>query len=244
MNFEALAPTIFLKMSLLVLSMNMIYTNAWLIADKGTSPGSCPIRSTETGTSSLRLVLPIPIRSFYNSDKCRNGQKFVRLHESASDAAGTEEISASSCNAKISDLNDMDIVVYSLLDDDSNQLCLGALQEDGVLSPLSAWTDEPAFGDSIEFLVDEVDRFTLQQQTNDQREADGIDADGNDDNKNTIRIHHVLSDDELSYGQRQCARGVHNPHGEESELLYYIDQQIIDRFEIGVELKPELETLW
>ena len=103
--------------------------------------------------------------------------------------------------------------------------------------------DEPAFGDSIEFLVDEVDRFSLEKESKTQIEIDG---DSNDTNtaKHTIRIHRLLSEDEVSYGQRQCPRGVHNPHGEESEMLYYIDQQLIDEFQIDMELKPELETLW
>ena len=30
-------------------------------------------------------------------------------------------------------------------------------------------------------------------------------------------------------GSRQCHRGVGNPHGEESELLYYVDQSVIDK---------------
>ncbi len=138
----------------------------------------------------------------------------------------------------MSDLNDMDVVIYSLVDDET--LCLGAIQEDGTLSPLSAWTDEPAFGDSVEFLVDEVDRFSLEKQTKDQIEIE----DTNDKKGTIIRIHHLLSEDEVSYGMRQCPRGVHNPHGEESELLYYVEQQLIDEFQINMELKPELETLW
>ena len=161
----------------------------------------------------------------------------VVLYESSSENASTEE---GNSNVKMSELNDMDVVVYSLLDDD--KLCLGAVQEGGLLSPLSAWTDEPAFGDSIEFLVDEEDRFTLEQETKDQLEMDSDSA--NNDAKHTIRIHHLLSEDEVSYGQRQCPRGVHNPHGEESEMLYYVEQQLIDEYEIEMELKPELETLW
>ena len=161
----------------------------------------------------------------------------IRLHESSSENASTEE---GNSNVKMSELNDMDVVVYSLLDDD--KLCLGAVQEGGLLSPLSAWTDEPAFGDSIEFLVDEEDRFTLEQETKDQLELDSDST--NNDAKHRIRIHHLLSEDEVSYGQRQCPRGVHNPHGEESEMLYYVEQQLIDEFEIEMELKPELETLW
>ena len=88
-----------------------------------------------------------------------------------------------------------------------------------------------------------MDRFSLEKESKTQIEIDG---DSNDTNtaKHTIRIHRLLSEDEVSYGQRQCPRGVHNPHGEESEMLYYIDQQLIDEFQIDMELKPELETLW
>lgn len=196
-------------------------------------------------TERLAVSSRIPLRSGhmisgscfiprYNTNHCFGN---VRLHESSSENASTEE-----CNSyvKMSELNDMDVVVYSLLDDD--KLCLGAVQEGGLLSPLSAWTDEPAFGDSIEFLVDEEDRFTLEQETKDQLEIDSDSA--KKDAKHTIRIHHLLSEDEVSYGQRQCPRGVHNPHGEESEMLYYVEQQLIDEYEIEMELKPELETLW
>jgi len=171
----------------------------------------------------------------------------------------------------------MDVVVYSLEETNNNnnnnkalgeqqqqqqqqqQLWLGAIQEDGVLSPLSAWTDEPAFGDSIEFLVDEADRFLLARETQEQRQreededkeiATNSNSNSNNDaNKTTtirigIRIHHLLSEAELSYGARQCPRGPHNPHGEESELLYYIDRHLIDRFRIPFTIKPELEILW
>ncbi|KAG7368845.1 hypothetical protein IV203_031588 [Nitzschia inconspicua] len=126
-------------------------------------------------------------------------------------------------------LIDMDVVIYSLpSQDDGNvpTLRFAAMQEDGVLSPLSAWTTEPAFGESIELLVDEADRFSLVKSMND------------------IRLHHLLSEEELSYGSRQCHRGVGNPHGEESELLYYVEQAVIDKFHVHVDIKPDLEILW
>jgi hypothetical protein len=89
---------------------------------------------------------------------------------------------------------------------------------------LSAWTTEPSFGDSIEFLVDEEDRFSL--------------------NATNIKLHYLLNESEMSFGSRQCHRGVGNPHGEESELLYYVDQLVIDKFDMKVILKPDLEILW
>ncbi|KAL3921137.1 MAG: hypothetical protein SGILL_002908 [Bacillariaceae sp.] len=137
----------------------------------------------------------------------------------------------------------MDVVIYSMKsnedennkdnDNDSNnskpKFYFGAMQEDGILSPLSAWTTEPAFGDSIEFLVDESDRFLLAHMME-------------DDSK--IQLHRLLSEEELSYGSRQCHRGVGNPHGEESELLYYVEQDVIDKFGVQVVIKPDLEILW
>jgi hypothetical protein len=39
-------------------------------------------------------------------------------------------------------------------------------------------------------------------------------------------------------------KGPGNPHGEESELLYYIDNRVVEENSIDVVLKPELEILW
>ena len=136
---------------------------------------------------------------------------------------------SSSPSIEFENLIDMDVVIYSLEDNDDDQqrqLLLGAMQEDGVLSPLSAWTTEPAFGDCIEFLVDEVDRFALTKCMD------------------KVRLHALLCESEMSYGSRQCHRGVGNPHGEESELLYYVEQDVIDKYQVKVIVKPELEILW
>jgi hypothetical protein len=118
----------------------------------------------------------------------------------------------------------MDVVIYSNRDDETGIKYLGALQENGSLAPLSAWTTEPAYGESLEFLVDEEDRFTLDATK--------------------VNIHYLLDQSELSYGSRQCHRGVGNPHGEESERLYYVEQSVVDKFDIQVILKPDLEILW
>ena len=121
-------------------------------------------------------------------------------------------------------LIDMDIVIYSRKDGDADKKFFGAVQEDGGLAPLSAWTTEPAFGASVEFLVDEEDRFSLDEKA--------------------VKIEYLLNGPELSYGSRQCHRGVHNPHGEESELLYYVDEKVISNFGVEVQIKPGLEILW
>ena len=145
-------------------------------------------------------------------------------------------------------LIEMDVVIYSIKKDDDTvdetrqrrpNYCLGALQENGFLAPLSAWTTEPAFGHSLEFLVHEDDRFALV----DASAATTVSGDNGTD-KAVLQLHYRLDQSELSYGSRQCHRGVGNPHGEESELLYYVDQSVVDKFEIQVVLKPELEILW
>ena len=83
-------------------------------------------------------------------------------------------------------LMDMDVVIYS--EKDSEQKYIGAVQEDGTLSPLSAWSSDPAFGDSVEFLVDEEDRFP------------GLVGD-------QIIVHSIIPEESLSYGSRQVGGG-------------------------------------
>lgn len=126
-------------------------------------------------------------------------------------------------------LLEMDVVVYEAapVDDDTKTPAkqrLGCVQEDGRITPLSAWTLEPAFGDCIEFVVDEHDLFP------------GLSSD--------TRIVGVVPSDQLSYGSRQVGggKGPSNPHGEESEKIYYIEQAVLENVEIVV--KPELEILW
>lgn len=138
----------------------------------------------------------------------------------------TSTICTFSCasNLELDSLMDMDVVIYTEKDDPDKAKYLGALQEDGTLSPLSVWTTEPQFDQAVEFLVDEENRFSLK--------ADNIE------------LLQLVEESSISYGSRQCHRGVGNPHGEESELLYYVDQDVIDKFEIEVVINPELEILW
>jgi hypothetical protein len=125
-------------------------------------------------------------------------------------------------------LMDMDIVIFSLKSNKELSLQLGAMQEDGTLAPLSAWTDEFAFGEMMEFLVDEEDRWKEELEFD------------------NVIIHHLLREDVMSYGSRQVGggKGPGNPHGEESELVYYIDSKVMAENSINVVLKPELELLW
>lgn len=120
---------------------------------------------------------------------------------------------------------DMDIVVYSLSSSETKRQ-LGAIQEDGSLAPLVVWSEEPVFGDSyFEFLVDEEDRFP------------GLKA-------GDVILHSIIQEDALSYGSRQVGGGMgpSNPHGEESELLYYVDQKMLEGIQLTV--RPELEIFW
>ena len=87
-------------------------------------------------------------------------------------------------------LLDMDIVLFSRNSDESNnqEVELGAIQEDGTLAPLSAWTDEYAFEDSLEFVVDEQDRFP------------GLTS-------SDVTIIQVLDEQVIGYGSRQVGGG-------------------------------------
>ena len=122
------------------------------------------------------------------------------------------------------DLMTMDVVIF-LEKNLSSQRKLGAVQDDGRIAPLSVWTLEPAFGNSLEFLVDEEDLFPgfLHDQT---------------------EVHAIVPQNLLSYGSRQVGGGMGpgNPHGEESELLYYVDRSFLAEIEVTV--RPELEIFW
>lgn len=84
---------------------------------------------------------------------------------------------------ELDSLMEMDVVIFSELDDDdeSTPKRIGAIQE-GRLVPLSSWTTEPLFGNSIELLVHEDDLFP------------GFDP-------GAITIHSVVP--EVSFGSRQ-----------------------------------------
>jgi hypothetical protein len=133
------------------------------------------------------------------------------------------EQSNNEANTGFNDLMTMDVVIFS--EKKSSQRKLGAVQDDGRITTLSVWTLEPAFGNSLEFLVDEDDLFP------------GF-------NPDQIELHAIVPQNLLSYGSRQVGGGMGpgNPHGEESELLYYIDQSLLSDIEVSV--KPQLEIFW
>jgi hypothetical protein len=126
-------------------------------------------------------------------------------------------------DAGVNDLMIMDVVIFS--EKESSYRKLGAVQDDGRITPLSVWTLEPAFGNSLEFLVDEEDLFP------------GFSCD-------QIELHAIVPQNLLSYGSRQVGGGMGpgNPHGEESELLYYVDRSLLSNIELSI--KPELEIFW
>ncbi|KAL3793225.1 hypothetical protein HJC23_000767 [Cyclotella cryptica] len=157
------------------------------------------------------------------------------------------------------DLTVMDVVLFQRRNVDHNgdgspqqsnglscaKLELGAVQETRTVAPLSAWTTESAYtsatNDMMEFVVDEEDMFP------------GLSSDD-------IRILQVLDGSVIGYGSRQVGggKGLGNPHGEESELLYYIDRSVVEGLydlEIGggsslrgvkvdLVVNPSLEHIW
>ncbi len=100
------------------------------------------------------------------------------------------------------------------------KLRVGAVQDDGTLAPLSAWSDEPAFGQSMGFVVAEDDLQTAY-------DICGGSAGGR--GRVSATIHAVLPTTALSYGSRQVGggKGPGNPHGEESERVYYVDRSAL-----------------
>jgi len=142
-------------------------------------------------------------------------------------ASSSAEASESRNTVDVESLMEMDVVVYSVKGNDETKR-FGAIQENGRLTPLSVWTTEPVFGVSLELLVDEDDLFPGYDPASDQ-----------------VVIHSIVPEASLSYGSRQVGggKGPGNPHGEESELLYYVDQDLVVE---GVELvvRPELEITW
>ena len=116
---------------------------------------------------------------------------------------------------------DMDVVVYSLASESEQKLLIGAVQEDGSIHPLTAWTDEPVFGNSMEFLVDESDDSPGLQEKD-------------------VVVHVLVDSSNVSYGSRQVLEN--NPHGEHAEITYYVEKDVVK--DIDFPIKPELEMLY
>ena len=146
--------------------------------------------------------------------------------KAAEDGGGVSQTESMETDASIDveSLVEMDCFIYSRKDSKgSKKLELGVLEE-RVIQPICAWTTEEAFDDYLEFVVDENDRYSLDE--------------------NDVVIHSLIPSDSLSYGSRQVGggKGPGNPHGEESELLYYIRREALEGVEVTI--KPELEITW
>ena len=118
---------------------------------------------------------------------------------------------------------------------------LGSVQENGNVAPLSTWTLESAYensmNDMMEFVVDEEDLFP------------GMTSD-------EVTVFRVLDGDAVGYGSRQVGggKGLGNPHGEESEIIYYVDRTVVEgayatdaedeALTIDIVVNPNLEHLW
>jgi hypothetical protein len=143
----------------------------------------------------------------------------------------------------------MDVVLFqrrpTLTNTPSSSIELGAVQENGNIAPLSTWTLESAYtsaiNDMMEFVVDEEDLFPGLQFDDD------------------IQVLSVLTGDVVGYGSRQVGggKGPGNPHGEESEIIYYVDRSVVEGryaimgeedgeevLKIDVVVNPGLEHLW
>jgi len=162
---------------------------------------------------------------------------------------------------ELDSLLEMDICIFTrrptLSEDPPTEakLELGAVQEDGTLAPLSAWTLESIYttSDTLELLVDEEDRTSPGH-------GGGLYSD------QIWKIWTLLEDDHIGYGSRQVGggKGPGNPHGEESELLYYVERDALQftldvekykekeveisygsiEMKVDVVVNPELEILW
>ena len=118
--------------SCLVLPMQVMHANAWMVGKVIVPAGDHTITPKSTNFPSLPLHLNFCGNNNHDIRRGPPSRFSTQLHESSSSST---EANNDNCNVKMSELNDMDVVIFSLLDDD--KLCLGAIQEDGILSPLS-----------------------------------------------------------------------------------------------------------
>lgn len=140
------------------------------------------------------------------------------------------------------DLMVMDVVLFQRRNTKNpSSIELGSVQENGNIAPLSTWTLESAYtsavNDMMEFVVDEVDLFP------------GMTSE-------EITVLRVLDGDVVGYGSRQVGggKGPGNPHGEESEIIYYVDRAVVEGvysieggdevLKIDVVVNSNLEHLW
>ncbi|EJK74755.1 hypothetical protein THAOC_03553 [Thalassiosira oceanica] len=162
---------------------------------------------------------------------CR-GRKFGKSTILSAKLSELEEMPNDELNLMV-----MDVVIY----EQDSRLKLGAVQENGNVAPLSTWTMESSYetdaNDMLAFVVDEDDVFP-----------------GLDSSEITV-LKRLEGDDILSYGSRQVGggKGLGNPHGEESEIVYYLDRSVVEGqyfkttgsdLKISIKMNEELEHLW
>ncbi|KAL7458389.1 hypothetical protein ACHAXS_000427, partial [Conticribra weissflogii] len=184
-------------------------------------------------------------------------KNFSRLYDLPTSPSSTSATASSptklSKEIPFQELFVMDVVLFQRRRDDPDKininknndekLELGAFQENKSIAPLSTWTLESAYTssnsdtDMMEFVVDEEDLFP------------GLGAED-------VTVWKVLDGSVVGYGSRQVGggKGPGNPHGEESELLYYVDRGVVEgRYLLGGEglemtvdvvVNPNLEHLW
>ncbi|KAL7515791.1 hypothetical protein ACHAWX_000868 [Stephanocyclus meneghinianus] len=190
----------------------------------------------------------------------RNKHPFTRPLPTSSTALSTTPPRIITNEIDFQDLTVMDVVLFHrrFVDNDGEEspqqtnslscmkLELGAVQETRTVAPLSAWTTESSYtsssNDMMEFVVDEEDMFP------------GLTSDD-------IRILQVFDGSVIGYGSRQVGggKGLGNPHGEESELLYYIDRSVVEGIydleidggdsrlrgvKVDLVVNPSLEHIW
>lgn len=200
---------------------------------------SCTLRAFQTTTITCQ-------RLHYHAPKI----DYWRLKDVQSSSTDTTTIILSTDKTIHSnDLMVMDVVLFqrrpTLTNTPSSSIELGAVQENGNIAPLSTWTLESAYtsaiNDMMEFVVDEEDLFPGLQFDDD------------------IQVLSVLTGDVVGYGSRQVGggKGPGNPHGEESEIIYYVDRSVVEGryaimgeedgeevLKIDVVVNPGLEHLW
>ena len=168
--------------------------------------------------------------------------RYTYLQQQSSESS-SQTIQLSS-NVDFNSLMIMDVVLFQRNDSDNSdtnsKLELGAVQENGNVAPLSTWTLDASYTSSsgedvLEFVVDEEDMYP------------GLSV-------NEVIIHKRL---DVDYGSRQVGggKGPGNPHGEESELTYFIDRGVIetkycnaesvdDPMTIDIVVNTDLEHVW
>jgi hypothetical protein len=139
----------------------------------------------------------------------------------------------------LDDLMVMDVVIFSVLDSNDSSSAtiatphqqqqrrrrisrIGTVQDDRRIVPLSVWSLEPVFDEMLEFLVHEDDMFPGWGIRSEPPSGDEQDDGG-------IVVHSIVPEIAVSYGSRQVGggKGPGNPHGEESERVYYVDRSVL-----------------